>query len=175
MSENSFSQVLVNFIPRLLNIADKKISPGLKKKFDADDVVASVCRSVLRRHREGRFSFDDNEELWRLVVVALKRKIFNKVRSEKAAKRDYTKAASIDENELLTALSREPSPDDATELEDILGRVEIRIDEQCRSVLEFKLAGLNNREIAAELNITERTVGRKLVIIRNILTEIIEA
>lgn len=174
MSNETLSAKLVEYIPQLINIADKQISSNLKRKFDADDVVASVCRSILRRYEAGRFSFTDNEELWKLVVVALKRKIFNKVREAKTAKRDYTKSSSIDENEFITVVGQGPGPDDVAEFKELLNLIEDRIDEPCRQVLEYKLTGLNNREIAKEMGVTERTVSRKLLIIRNILSELIQ-
>ena len=59
------------------------------------------------------------------------------------------------------------------EFNELMELVSHRIDEQCRQVLEHKLAGFNNREIAKDLEVTERTVGRRLVIIRNVLNELI--
>ena len=168
------SEKLVDFIPKLLAIAERNLSPTLARKFDADDIVASVCRSVMRRNQAGRFEFFDNEELWKLVVVALKRKIYNKVRDQGAGKRDYRKETSFDQNEFLAAISREPDPTDVVEFVEILRQIESTVDDTARKVLEFKLAGMNNREIAAELGVTERTVGRKLVVLRSVIGEAIE-
>ena len=170
-NDNELRDNLEQFIPRLLGIADRQLTQGLKRKFDADDLVASLCRSVIRREQEGRFAFSDNEELWKLLVIALKRKIYNKVRDESTQKRDYKLEASFDQSTFLAAVSSEPSPEDAIEFEELMARITDQLDETTKKILELKLSGMNNREIAKELDCSERNVGRKLVLLRQVIGE----
>ena len=164
---------LQSFVPRLLAIAERRISSQLQRKFDADDVVASLCRSIVRRRSLGKFEFEDNEDLWKIIVIALKRKIFNKVRDEETKKRDHRLETSMQQNEFLAAISKRPDPSDAVEFEELMLQIRASIDQVAQNVFECKLSGMNNREIARHLKCSERQVGRKLVLIRETVRQIL--
>ena len=164
---------LEEFIPALLRIARNRISPAMMVKFDEHDAVLSLCASLIRRQQLGRFKFVDNEDLWKLVVVALKRKIANKVRAEQAKKRGSAQVFSFDQADLSVVLSRTPSSEDAICFEELIDQIEGEIDDMSKQILEYKLAGMNNREIATKLKVVERTVGRKLALLRSVISDII--
>ena len=68
---------------------------------------------------------------------------------------------------LARFLSREPTPDDAAELADQLETLFERLNDETLRVIAFqKLQGLTSEEIAASLDISTRTVDRKLQLIR---------
>lgn len=164
---------LEEFIPKLLQIARQQISPSLQNKFDEHDAVMSMYGSLIRREREGRFKFADNEELWKLVLVALKRKIYNKVRAEKTVKRSHERVTSFDQNDFFEAVSRDPSPEDVVCFGELIEEIESGIDDKTRRILEEKLSGMTNREIAAKMQVSERLIGRKLVVLRSVIGEMI--
>jgi DNA-directed RNA polymerase specialized sigma24 family protein len=68
-------------------------------------------------------------------------------------------------------LSSEPTPDSLVELNELVCILLQRLENATlRRVAQLKLSGSSNREIADELEVSERTVERKLVRIRTLLT-----
>ena len=76
---------------------------------------------------------------------------------------------------LARFLSREPSPDDAAELADQLDSLFERLNDATLRVIAFqKLQGLSSEEIAASLDVSARTVDRKVQLIRAMWAEAVE-
>jgi hypothetical protein len=62
--------VLDNYSRRMLRIAFNRLAPlGYRREFVADDVVASVCKTLIRRLvlERGRMEFEDEDDLARLA------------------------------------------------------------------------------------------------------------
>jgi DNA-directed RNA polymerase specialized sigma24 family protein len=81
---------------------------------------------------------------------------------------DFTLSEPCIDN-IVDYLHRDPGPDICAELGD-LTRYLLRLlpDDQIRSVATWRMAGYSNSEIAQKLNCTERTIERKLKLIREL-------
>ena len=165
------NKLFETFLPKLIRQAESRIADRYKQKFDGNDIAATVCRTVFRRFKEGKFKFGDDAELWRLMTTISLRKISNKVRAENTQGRSIDREVYADP-EFQLALSREPSPDDSAQFVDLIERLGTKLDEETMAVLNLRLTGATAREIADELGVVERTVTRKLAIIREELLEL---
>jgi RNA polymerase sigma factor (sigma-70 family) len=152
------------YLPKLVRVAEARISERFKGKFDENDIVGTVFRSVFRRWKEGKFKFDDDAEFWRLLVTVAKRKIYNKVRDYK------TKIRSIDLEvaDAASAIVAAPDPDpaDAAAFEESLAILGERLNQQEKEIFKLRMEGREYMEIADLLDISERHVRRKIVVIR---------
>ena len=96
-------------------------------------------------------------------------RISNKIRYANAGKRGGGKATASLEN--LAAIAKDPDPSHAVALAEVVSSIGERLDEIGQRVLELRMANLGYGEIAKELSVSERTVGRKLELIKQLLTE----
>src|SRR5207302_203407 len=51
----------------LEQLAERRLSKGLRRRVGADDVVQSAYRTFLRRAQAGEFQLADSDGLWRLL------------------------------------------------------------------------------------------------------------
>ena len=107
----------------------------------------------------------DRDSLWPLLVTITARKAISEQRRQLAGRRTRNLECSL--NDLRDFIGIEPSPDFAVEVADELERLVKSLgDASLRQIVEKKIAGFTNDEIAEELGCSVRTVIRKLVRIR---------
>ncbi len=164
LSEDELNRLFETYLPKLIRLAEQRISTRVQAKFGSDDVAATVCRSVFRRFKEGKFRFDDDAEFWRLLVTITKRKISNKVRHFSTQSRSIVDELSDLQTYILTA--PEPGPREAVAFEESLNLVSESLDPQEREVLMMRMEGREYHEIAKLLNVSERTVRRKMEVVK---------
>ena len=170
LNDDQINDLLRAYLPKIIRLAEGKINARYATRFDADDVAATVCRTVFRRISEGTFTFDDDESLWRQLVAVTHRRLSNKIRHEDADKRAASQTVQSEDN-LFAGLSREPNPSDAAAFVDLIEQVSQQLDETGRRVLELRMASFDYADIAEELGISDRTVGRKIQVIKELLEE----
>lgn len=164
MSDDELNRLFETYLPKLIRLADQRISTRVQAKFGSDDVAATVCRSVFRRFKEGKFRFDDDAGFWRLLVTITKRKISNKVRHFSTQSRSVADEMSDTAAYILTA--PEPGPSEAVAFEESLSIVTESLDPQEREVFLLRMEGREYHEIAELLKVSERTVRRKMEVIK---------
>ena len=149
----------------------KRISQRLASRVDPEDVVQSVFRTFFVRVKEGRFRIEDQDDLCKLLMRITVHKTLRQVEFHKAAKRNANMEECQGEHsqeELLQALDGEPTPEAAAsfldEMEHFLGQ--LRPEE--RQILELRLQGHSNDEIAEKLGIYDRKIRRVIERIRGI-------
>ncbi len=132
-----------------------------------------MFRSVCSGMADGRFpDLHDRESLWGLMLVITSQKISNRHRFDQRQKRDIrqtlTDSVFFDSEFSETPLvSREPTPEFATEFNEICERLFASlIDPGLRELAAFKLEGYTDSEIAQKLNCSRRTVQRRMTMIR---------
>jgi RNA polymerase sigma-70 factor (ECF subfamily) len=157
--------VYERYVRRLLGMARKALNSRLKGKVDADDVVQSVFRTFFRHAANRDFDLNDESALWALLAEIALRKCGRWSRHFAARKRGGEwQAESLQscDPEDEPADPREPSPDDAVMLVDLVEELLRGMDERTRLVCEMRLQGHAVAEIAARAGCTEATVFRKL-------------
>jgi DNA-directed RNA polymerase specialized sigma24 family protein len=133
--------------------------------------------SFCRHDGLGRFPLLlDRVGLWGLLVVITRRKAAHLRRDAARQKRGggvvtvCLPAGEDDEEALLREIvSREPTPDEAFLMGETYQRLlEALPNKELRTVAVLRMEGCTNKEIAARLGVVERTVKRRLEIIRDI-------
>lgn len=157
------SELWERYFRRLVGLARRQLGQ-FRKPSDEEDVALSAFATFCRRTKEGRFTHcEDRDELWKLLSLITKRKAINVIRHEMARRHGGGKVQG--ESVLATAIDREPTPEFVAELLDELRRLlEVlrREDETLCLIAQRKFEGFSNKEIAAQLSRSIRTVQRKL-------------
>jgi DNA-directed RNA polymerase specialized sigma24 family protein len=165
------------FFDRLVHLAHQRLQVRHRRVIDAEDVALSAFGSFCKGVEQQRFpQLTDQHDLWRLLVSITVHKVLHVVRDQKRIKRgglfrelnqlagSSDAIAAIDQ-----VVGREPSPEFATEVAEEYERLMKSLDDENLSQLAaWKLEGFTNAEIAQKWNKTERTVERKLNLIRKI-------
>ena len=141
--------------------------------YDGEDLALSTFDAFCRAVKEGRYDdLADREELWRLLITIATRKKIDCHRRTTAAKRTTNTnqdgatagAVAFDMEEVEDVMA---SPDWQVAVEDECRHLlEMLQDSQLEQIALLKLEGHSGVEIAQQLQIGERTVKRRLAIIR---------
>lgn len=158
--------------PKLLAIARRSLRCLPHRQEDAEDAAQSAMISFWKKLRRDDSSELDRNSMWKLLVTIATRKTRGQLRREGAQKRGA--GAVLNESELMTEFSGRRT------LDDVLGAVSVgdfdlaceewlaTLDDDLRPVAVLRVLGHSNQEIAVCLKCTERTVERKLRLIRDI-------
>lgn len=158
------------YFRRLVLLAREKLRGAPTQAEDEEDAALSAMDSFFRGVQRGRFpDIHDRTHLWPLLLTITANKAINQIHRQRAQKRGGGRV--VNEQDRSTAIeaimSTEPSPEFAVQIaEECQSRVEALSDDSLRTVAQLKLEGYTNREIAAQLEVVERTVERKLRQIR---------
>lgn len=156
------------FLPRLRGLARKTLGGRPQRVADADDAVQSAFISFFQQVEQGQLQPDLNrDDLWNLLGVITVRKSQRQVRREKAAKRGGGKTVGEENLPLDQLIGQVPADSFDLACEELL----LGLEEELRLIAVRRLLGYRNREIAAELDCTERKIERKLNLIRLVWRE----
>jgi RNA polymerase sigma factor (sigma-70 family) len=155
------------YAEQLIALTYRRLPGKLALRVDPEDVVQSVYRSFFAAAREGRYVLQQSGDLWRLLLTITVHKVQNRVKHHLAEKRDATRDVSVDGEASvygvpMGVLAREPSPDEAVMLTDLLEQVLAPFTPGQRRMIELKLQGYPLEEIATEVGTCRRTVCRAL-------------
>jgi RNA polymerase sigma-70 factor (ECF subfamily) len=170
--EVAAARVFDQYAQRLVERARNRLGKRLSQKIDPEDVMQSVFKSFFRRRDHDSFKFDDWENLWAMLIVLTLRKCGKWVDFFRAAKRDVRREVSMQpaaDGELSDdrqTASDEPSPSEVAILTETIERLMRGLDADDRRIVTMRLQEYTVPEIAAEVNLTERTVHRVLKRVR---------
>lgn len=176
------SQILANYLPKLLRLAERNLSNQLRQKVDADEVGATVVRTVVRQARAGKLQIEESDDFWRLLVAITLNKVRKKANYWKRAKRDISREMPVapDGPQLeelaidYDSVSSDPTEEQGQAFNDLLERMNDCLDEKCQQVLSAKLQGKSNIQIAEELELSTKTIGRYLKKIQQQLKDLVD-
>lgn len=166
------------YFERLVVLARSKLRAARRAGAveDEEDAVLSAFDSFCRGAAAGRFpQLSDRDDLWRLLVVLTARKAIDQLKRHGAAKRGGGRlvgeadlpADAPGGNPLNQFIGPEPTPEFVAMLAEEYRRLHDGLgDERTRQVLDLRLEGFSREEIAARLGCAEKTVTRKLNLIR---------
>jgi RNA polymerase sigma factor (sigma-70 family) len=164
------------YFERLVRLAGARMPRDRRRELDEEDVALSAFQSFCDRAARGQFpQLADRDSLWRVLATITTRKLYATLRRQSRQKRGGGRTlgeSAIDEPDkdgLAQALGREPTPADAAAFADQCERLFARLEDPVLTTIALrKLEGFTTEEVAAELNISVRTVDRKLRLIRSI-------
>jgi RNA polymerase sigma-70 factor (ECF subfamily) len=169
--QDAARQIVDTYIDRLLMLARRRISPRLASRVDPEDVVQSAFRTFFRRVGEGQFSFSEQDDLCKLLVRITLYKTLRSIAFHKAAKRNpgqETEQGEHHRERLLALLDKEPTAEAQVAFLDQLDRFLRKLKPQEREILEMRLQGHSNDEIAQKLNLYDRKIRRVIEHVRSI-------
>lgn len=175
-NERAVQQLWENYFSRLAYFARKKLQGRARLVEDEEDVALSAFRSFCRGMEDGRFAnIADRDDLWNLLITVTLHKVLHLVRSEGRIKRGgnwkrVEGTSDDDSSEILNTLaSAGPSPQVAAEVAEECDRLlDMLPNAEFKELAVLKMEGHTNQQIAAIWNKAERTVERKLNLIRQI-------
>ena len=152
--------------PILQRLADKHLAAWLRRRVDPDDVVQSACRTFFRHLQEGDYQLPDGQSLLYLLCAITLNKVLKQARFHQARKRDLRREAAPARDRdgspaAFEPVDPEPSPVEAAEFAEHIQRFLTSLDDEERRLVDLKLQGRSNQEIAELLHRTDRWV-RKL-------------
>lgn len=159
-------------LARLLNLVGRHLADKFNSRLDPDDVVQSVFRSIFRLTREGRFEFEGDSDFWKLLLTMALNKVRNTVRHHQAGKRTpaaesiSTSADGVD-GYIVNRLSSQPTLQEIVSFADMLELVLEQLDPNQQLLIQYRIEGYTQKEIAQKLGVDDRTVRRMFANIRN--------
>ncbi|MCP3914734.1 MAG: sigma-70 family RNA polymerase sigma factor [bacterium] len=158
------SEFYDDFGPALERLADRHIADGLRRRFGAESVVQSACRTFLRRARAQEFTLSDARELWSLLCAITLNKVHDQARFHLRRRRRADREVEVDAggSSTVESPSDDPGPDEAAVFAEELERFLVGLAEEDRRIIDLKLQERSNAEIADELGCCERTIRRLL-------------
>lgn len=112
-------QVVERYTERLMALARRHLPDRMRRRVDPEDVLQSVYRSFFRRLNDGRFSFEESHDVWRLLAAMTFHKTINAVKYHQRTRRDVRRDISLqanDDSEATNLAEVIPSHDDITVL-----------------------------------------------------------
>ena len=165
---------------RLVRLARHKLRHTGRRVADEEDVALSAFHSLCRGARRGRFpALADRDGLWGLLVFITAQKVADCVAYARRKKRGGGKVrghsalnggpAGSPKDGFDRVPSRSPGPATLSAWAEEYGRLLDRLgDGTLRRVAELKVQGYKVEEIAERLGLAQRTVHRKIHLIRNV-------
>jgi DNA-directed RNA polymerase specialized sigma24 family protein len=179
-AEAAHREIWERYFLRLMAFAEAKLGSSPRGAEDEEDVALSALRTFFSGVKVGRFpNLADRDNLWSLLATITARKAINQRNRQLALKRGggtvYTGATFTGADDsgrpgtFADPIDDELPPDMLAAVnEECLLLMQRLPDDQFRRIAQAKLEGCTNAEIAAELQVVERTIERKLEIIRGI-------
>jgi len=172
-NEAAAEQIWSRFFDRLVSVARREMQTSNRRVADEEDVASIVLASLCAQAERNQLPHINNrDDLWRMLLVRLRNEVVDHVRSDKRAKRGSgnVRGDSIWEksNGLDGVNSLEPTPQLLIEMEEELQVLLSKLpNAMLRTLANLKLQCYSNLEIATQLGVSERTIERKLSIIRD--------
>jgi DNA-directed RNA polymerase specialized sigma24 family protein len=166
------------YVRRLIELARARLG-SLRRVSDEEDVVVTAFEKFLRATAEGRFpELANRNDLWRILVLLTEQTAVDEIRHQLASKRGggtvQGESALLNRNDssqlgINGVPGREPTPEfAAAAAERYRELLHALATDELRSIAIAKMDGHSTAEIAAHLQLSERTIERKLNLIRQI-------
>ncbi|WP_153559281.1 ECF-type sigma factor [Roseimaritima sediminicola] len=140
---------------------------------DGEDIILSVFDSFYDAAAKGRFpDLTDRDDLWRLLLRMASRKVIDKRRRERRQRRGGAAVVgsldrAAEEEGWAEVIGNEPSPEMVLMMQESVEQLFSHLGVgQLREIAGAKLEGYSNAEIARRLGCSERTIERRLHLIR---------
>lgn len=167
------------YFEQMMRIIGAQIPAKIRGRVAPEDVAQSVFRTVFRRLRRGEFQFQDDQDIWKLLVTVALNKTRSQTSKNLAARRDVNRETRIGDVPIDESLSQrlqsQPSISEVLAFRETLALLFARLANDEVEVIQLRLEGYTQEEIATRLQVTTRTVRRKLTTIRQAVGELLDA
>lgn len=171
------------YFERLVRMAERKLGDASRRVADGEDVALSVFQTLCAGAAAGQFQqLTHRDDLWKLLVAITSMKAVDQIRRQTSQKRG---SGEVRGDSIVMGqgpggdaggdgpagfeqfIAQEPTPEYLALLNEehqrLLGLLR---DDTQRQIAELRMQGYANQEIADKLNLSIRSVERKLNLIR---------
>jgi len=183
--ESGANHVYHRFARRLYALAKARLNNAVRDKVDPEDIVQSAFRSFFGLAQqadadERRFDVRNWDGLWAILVLIAVRKCHRQWRLYHGAGRDVQREQKLDQGPDDSGagwepVDREPLPEEAAALADLVEQLLGRLIPRDRPILEQRLQGHSIEEIATQAGRSERAVYRVLAEARDHLKQLLDS
>lgn len=167
------NQLWQRYYDRLVGSVRARVLGQNRAVSDEEDIVVSVFDSFYHAAERGRFpDLADRDDLWRLLLRISARKVVDKRRHDQRQRRGgnitlHSLDAAGDDQSVIQAVGKEPSPDMVLIMEESMQQLFSLLGVgQLADLAGAKLEGYSNAELAERFDCSERTIERRLHLIR---------
>ncbi len=167
------NRIWQHYFDRLVRSVRHRLYGQNRAVSDEEDIVLSVFDSFYSAVEKGRFpDLSDRDDLWRLLLRMSARKVVDKRRHDQRQRRgggvnlqsfDHT----TDGENVIEAIGNEPTPEMVLMMQESVEQFFSHLGVgQLRDLAGAKLEGYSNAELARPFDCSERTIERRLHLIR---------
>lgn len=176
--EDAANQLWQRYFDRLVRSVRARLQGQNRAASDEEDIALSVFDSFYNAAHNGRFpNLADRDDLWRLLLRMAGRKVVDKHRHDHRQRRGGEVRlqplgfSPVDETDspdrVAEAIGNEPTPEMALMVQESVEQLFFHLGVgQLRDLAVAKLEGYTNAEIAGRFGCSERTIERRLHLIR---------
>lgn len=166
-------QIWNRYFDRLIRSVRKRLVGQNRAVSDEEDIALSVFNSFYAAAEKGRFpDLSDRDDLWQLLLRMAARKVVDKHRHDNRQRRGgEVHVGSLNKNDsqhpVIEVVGEEPSPEMVLMMQESVDRFFSLLGVgQLQELAGAKLEGYSNSEIAQRFECSERTIERRLHLIR---------
>lgn len=167
------NRIWQHYFDRLVRAVRARLHGQNRAVSDEEDIVLSVFDSFYGAAEGGRFpDLADRDDLWRLLLRMAARKVVDKRRRDQRQRRGGdVQLHSLDnggeDEAVIQAIGSEPSPEMVLMVQESMEQLFSHLGVgRLGDLAVAKLEGYTNAEIAQRLGCSERTIERRLHLIR---------
>ena len=167
------NRIWQHYFERLVRSVRRRLSGQNRAVSDEEDIVLSVFDSFYAAAEKGRFpELSDRDDLWRLLLRMSARKVIDKRRHDLRQRRGGdVEIRSLDDGgddeTVIEAIGDAPSPEMVLMVQESVEKFFSHLGVgQLRDLAGAKLEGYSNAELARRFGCSERTIERRLHLIR---------
>ncbi|MEZ6039739.1 MAG: sigma-70 family RNA polymerase sigma factor [Planctomycetaceae bacterium] len=161
------------FADRLLRLARSRLPARIQQRVDPEDIVQSVFKSFFSRHEAGRFRFEQESDVWRLLAAITWKKVQRTIRHHHQQERDVQKEMFVADVSQQKA-GEDPTASSLLLMMELLDQILAQLPEKHREILRLRMEDYSIDEIAEKVGVSSRTVDRALAVVRKLASECIE-
>lgn len=162
-----------HYFERLVRTVRGRLRGGDRAVTDEEDIALSVFDSFYDAAENGRFpDLSDRDDLWRLLLRIAARKVVDKRRRDQRQRRGgevrvHSLDQATEQDPIIEAIGDEPSPEMTLMMQETFEQFFSHLGVgPLGEIAGAKLEGYSNAEIARRLGCSERTIERRLHLIR---------
>ncbi|TWU08161.1 ECF-type sigma factor [Stieleria varia] len=162
-----------HYFDRLVRSVRARLRGQNRAVSDEEDIVLSVFDSFYDAAENGRFpDMADRDDLWKLLLRMSARKVIDKRRQDLRQRRGgnvtlHSLHHEREDGHVMEAIGDEPTPEMVLMMQESVEQVFSHLGVgQLRDLAVAKLEGYTNAELAQRFGCSERTIERRLNLIR---------
>ncbi len=167
------TRIWQHYFDRLVRSVRARLYGQNRAVLDEEDIVLSVFDSFYNAAENGRFpDLSDRDDLWRLLLRMAARKVVDKRRHDLRQRRGgnvriHSLDHAGDDEKVVEAIGNEPSPEMVLMMQESVRQLFFHLGVgQLGDLAGAKLEGYTNAELADRFGCSERTIERRLHLIR---------